>query len=100
MGVDEVDDFGKGMLEGPFHSLGKAHRGIYVAHGILKRSGLLGDVPVREYGDHRLGLALGDEVVQNLGRAALGYPGIFVSADAVENVHDRYRVLLFRTLQV
>ena len=84
--VDELHDLREGFLEGAFHSLGQAHRRVHITVGILQRGRLAGDVAVGEDHNHRLGLTAGDEVVQDLGGTALGYPGVFVTTDAVKHI--------------
>ena len=89
VGVDELHDLRESALEGTFHGLREAHGRTGVVHGVLERGSLLGDVAVGEDDDHRLGLATGDQVVEDLGGTALGDPGVFIASDAVEDVEDR-----------
>ena len=50
--------------------------------------GLLAGIAVRHHHDHRLGKALLDEVVEDLGGAAHRDPGFLVAAGAVQEVQD------------
>jgi hypothetical protein len=81
-------------------AFGKSHRN-HRAGGALRRAArardgrrdvLRGDlvsVAVGHHHDHGPGLALGDEVVEDLGRAAHAGPGVFVAAAAVQQVEHR-----------
>ena len=64
VGVDEGDDLREGVGE-----VGLAGTGIAVGVciAVVGRGGLLGGIAVGHDEDHRLGLALGDEVVEDLG---------------------------------
>ncbi len=103
--LDEGDDLGAEAPDVAVHeevALGFAHLrdGITVPahlHRLLGDTegagGRLVGIAVGHDHDHRLGKALFDEVVEDLGGAAHGGPGLLVTAGAVQQVQDRILLL-------
>ena len=101
--LDERDDFLAEAHDIAVHhavALGFAHvlHGVAVELLLLDRDveglgGLLVAVAVRHDDDHRLGEALLDEVVEDLGGAAHGGPGLFVTTCTVEQIEHRIFLL-------
>ena len=81
--VDEFDDFRERVSE-----VGLAGEGVTVGVGVavVGRGGLLGGIAVGHDEDHWFGLALRDEVVEDLGGAAEVEPGVLIAGVAVEQV--------------
>ena len=85
VGIDEGDDLREGINEVGFSGEGVA---VGVSVSVVGGCGLLGGVAVGHDQDHRLGLALGDEVVEDLRGAAEVKPGVLVTGVAMEEVED------------
>ena len=98
VGVDKLHDFRERSLESAVHSLRKLGGRTGVSGGVLARSSLLGDVAVGEYHNHRLCLALGNQVVENLGSTAEFEPGILISSDSVKDIKHRVAGLAARVV--
>ena len=88
--VDEGDNFPEGRREWR-----DARTSVLVGVSVAEvgRCRLLGGVAVGHHQDHRLGLAGGDQVVQDLRGAAQVQPGILVTGVAVEEVEDGITLL-------
>ena len=84
--LDEFHHIGEGGLEGTLHGLRQHHRGHAKTLGGLTRASLLRDVAVGHHQNHRLGLALGDEVVHDLCGTTQLAPCILVATDAVQQI--------------
>mgnify|MGYP003291120470 CR=1 FL=1 len=84
--VDEGDD----VLEVGFEGGVEGAAVVWLEHtfGGLAGGGLVLAVAVGHNDDHRLGLALGDEVVEDLRGAAGAEPGLLIAAHTVEEVED------------
>ena len=89
VGVNIFNDFREGGFVGAVHCLRKVELWLDEAVGSLARGGLLRGVAVRHHHDHRLRLALRDEVVKDLGGAAELHPRLLVSAHSVQKVKHR-----------
>ena len=87
--VDEFHDLWECGLEAAFHRLWQAHRWHIVARRSLQRSSLHSDVAIGHHHNHRLCLALCNEVVEHLSRAALGDPSLFIATNAMQQIEYR-----------
>ena len=83
---------GESGLEATLHGLWQHHGRHLEALAGLARTSLLRDVTVGHHHQHRLGLALSNQVVENLGCTSQFAPGILVATDTVQQVE--YRILL------
>ena len=89
--VDELHHIGESTLERALaHLLGilGSHAGHDEALGRFARGSLLPGVAVGHHHNHRLGLALRDEVVQDLRRAPQSHPSLLVTTGAVQEIED------------
>ena len=88
--VDERDDLPESVRERR-----DAGPGVLVRISIAEigGSGLLGRIPVGHHEDHRLRLAGGDQVVENLGGSAEVQPGILVAGIPVQKVENGIALL-------
>lgn len=90
--LDILDDVGEGSLEVAGNALIATERGGGIV-GALAEGGRLAGIAVGHDDDHRLGLALRDEVVHDLcGTTEVG-PCFLVAACSVEEVEDRVLLL-------
>ncbi len=84
--VDELHYVGECRLERALHGLGQLDAGCGISQRRLARCGLQCRVAVGHDDDHRLGLALRDEVVEYLRRAAQLAPCVLVASHAVQQI--------------
>ena len=86
--LDKLDDIRESRLKRALHGLGQSHGRHQETVGRLTGACLLRDVAIGHHQNHRLGLALSDEVVHNLCGTAQLAPRILVATDAVQQVED------------
>ena len=88
----KLNDIGEGCFETALHGLRQHHGWHLESLAGLARTSLLRDVTVGHHHQHRLGFALSNQVVENLGCTSQLAPGILVATDTVQQVE--YRILL------
>ena len=90
--LNELHDIGESGLETALHGL-RQHHGWYLESlAGLARTSLLRDVTVGHHHQHRLGFALSNQVVENLGCTSQFAPGILVATDTMQQVEYRIRL--------
>ena len=90
--LNELHDIGEGSLETALHGLRQHHGWHLEALAGLARTSLLRDVTVGHHHQHRLGFALSNQVVENLGCTSQFAPGILVATDTMQQVEYRIRL--------
>ena len=90
--LDKLHYIGECCLEATLHGLRKHHGRHLESLAGLAWTSLLRDVAVGHHYQHRLGLTLSNQVVENLGCTTQFTPSVLVATDTVQQVE--YRILL------